>query len=75
MLWVPDAKALVVKDALPLERVAVPKTVAPSRKATVPVGVPADEERTTANVTGLVRIMGFALLLKTMAAVIFPTAN
>src|SRR4029077_4124054 len=41
-LWLPDDSDEVLNIALPaLLRVPVPKTVAPSRKVTVPVGVPA----------------------------------
>ena len=38
--WLPTAKLEVLKVALPPESVAVPKVVEPSRKLTVPDGVP-----------------------------------
>jgi hypothetical protein len=40
MVWAVTDNGDVVKVALPLDRLAVPKVVAPSRKVTVPVGVP-----------------------------------
>ena len=40
MLWLPAASAEVVKVAVPPLSVPVPRTVAPSLKVTVPVGVP-----------------------------------
>src|SRR6266568_4295284 len=40
MLCAPMLSALVAKVAVPLERVLVPRTVLPSMKVTVPVGVP-----------------------------------
>ena len=39
--WTPAARVEVVNVAVPLVRVAVPRLAAPSRKVTVPVGVPA----------------------------------
>jgi hypothetical protein len=41
MLWVPSAKEEVVKVVVPELKLATPKVAAPSRKVTVPVGVPA----------------------------------
>lgn len=41
MVWLPTAKAEVVNVAWPLLRMPVPMALPPSRKVTVPVGVPA----------------------------------
>jgi hypothetical protein len=40
MLWLPTLSSDVLKLALPLLRLAVPRTVEPSWKVTVPVRVP-----------------------------------
>jgi hypothetical protein len=44
MVWLPTLKDEVLKVALPLLRGAVPRTVDPSSKVTVPVGVPGADE-------------------------------
>ena len=57
--WVPTARALVVSVATPEPfKVPVPRLVAPSRKVTVPVGVPvpgATAVTVAVKVTGLAR--------------------
>ena len=40
MAWLPRESAEIVKEALPELRLAIPSVVVPSRKTTVPVGVP-----------------------------------
>jgi hypothetical protein len=48
MEWLPTDREEVLKDALPLLRVALPREVAPSLKVTLPVGVPVVLELTVA---------------------------
>ena len=54
IVWLPALKPVVVKVASPLTfRVAMPRTVAPSLKITVPVGVPVPLLTATVKVAGL----------------------
>jgi hypothetical protein len=50
--WEPNASAEVVNAATPELRPTVPRVVAPSRKVTVPVGVPPAPVTVAVNVTG-----------------------
>jgi hypothetical protein len=60
MLWVAADKVLIEYAATPLPfNVPVPSVVVPSRKVTVPVGVPAPPELTVAvNVTDWLKFAG-----------------
>ncbi len=56
----PTAREAVVSVAMPEESsVPVPRLVAPSRKATVPVGVPAGELTVAVKVIGWPKTLGF----------------
>src|SRR6266536_6068306 len=56
----PTAREAVVSVAMPEESsVPVPRLAAPSRKATVPVGVPAGELTVAVRVTGWPKTLGF----------------
>jgi hypothetical protein len=55
MLWLPTARLDVEKVVAPFDRVPLPRTVVPSSKVTVPVGVPRVDGTDVAvavNVTG-----------------------
>src|SRR5687767_10993283 len=41
IVWLPAVRPAVVSDALPLDSVLLPSSVAPSKKRTVPSGAPA----------------------------------
>src|SRR5258706_7468759 len=57
---VPAGSAAVVKCATPLERLAVPRTVAPSLKRTCPVGEEPDTVAVSAAVCPNAPFVGFA---------------
>ena len=72
MACVATASEEVVKEATPLESsVAVPMFVAPSRKVTVPVGVPAVALMVAVKVTACPKTVGF---LEEVTAVVAPAA-
>jgi len=59
MLWLPAESAVVIKAAVPEPlTVAVPSDVAPSKKVTVPVGVPAELMTDAVKVTELAKTLG-----------------
>ena len=60
MEWVPTVSVAVVSDALPPARDVLPRELPPSKKVTVPVGVPVPVGVTAAvNVTATVNVDGF----------------
>jgi len=59
MEWLPTARAEVVKVAVPADSVPVPSTLAPSRKLTLPVGVPPVPMTVAVNVTDCPERDGF----------------
>ena len=62
MLWLPTVSVDVMNVACPLlSSKAVPKAVAPSVKATVPVGVPPLPFTVAAKVTGWPNVLGFGV--------------
>jgi len=66
MLWLPADSVAVVKAAVPEPlRVAVPSDVAPSKKVTAPVGVPAELATDAVKVTEPAKMLG--LLWETTA--------
>jgi hypothetical protein len=60
MVWLPAARVLMVKVAMPPLRVPVPRVVLPSEKVTVPVGVPPALVTTAVKVTDWPNTEGLA---------------
>jgi hypothetical protein len=73
MVCVPAARDEVVNAAAPPDRVIAPNGVVPSRKLTVPVGVPNEDATLAVNVTALVAKAGFTVLVRPTLAVAWPT--
>jgi hypothetical protein len=66
-VWVaPAARVLVVKIATPLVRVAEPMLAEPSRKVTLPVGVPAVEVTLAVSVTAAPAATGLGAAVSTV---------
>ena len=76
MACVPTASAEVVKEPAPVEsKVAVPRLVAPSRKVTVPVGVPVDALTAAVSVTACPKTVGFLEETKVVVAPVVFTVK
>jgi hypothetical protein len=64
-LWVvPAESVLVVNDATPFERAAVPIVVVPSRKVMLPEGTPAAEEVVAVSMTAAPAAAGFGVAMR-----------
>ena len=75
MLCEPAANEDVVKEATPPESVPAPRSAVPSRKFTVPVGVPAVEVTVAVKITGFCSIDGLLLLAKVEADAALVTVS
>ena len=62
----PTASVVDVYEALPLARLAVPRFVEPSRKVTLPAGMPEAEVTVAESVTALPAVMGLGVTLRTV---------
>jgi len=62
-VWLPRLKLLFENEACPALRVRVARTVVPSRKVTVPVGVPKLEVTVAVKVTDWLKVDGLRELL------------
>ena len=65
----------MVSVATPADRVPVPITVVPSRKVTVPVGVPAVEVTFAVSVIAFCSRTGLALLVTLAAEAVLPITS
>jgi phosphohistidine swiveling domain-containing protein len=65
---------LTLRVAMPPESGAVPKLVEPLKKATVPVGVPAEELTVAVSVTAVPAVAGLALEVNVIVGVVLPAA-
>ena len=68
--WDPIGSAAEVKDAVPLLRVELPSQEAPSKKATVPVGVPPVPVTVTFNVIATLNAEGLMVEVRTAVAAV-----
>jgi hypothetical protein len=73
ILWVAAASVLIATDALPLLRAAVPRFVVPSKKLTLPEGVPPPEEETVAErLTFAPAVTGFGVAVRAVLVATGP---
>lgn len=69
----PPLRVLMVTFAIPPASVAVPHTVAPSLRLTVPVGVPLLEVTVTVNLTPCLNVEGLGPEVRLVLVAIWPT--